>query len=205
MAPMPASALEPPEDFGIKLVPSFAAEKLASHCDYLGEVASRSAWGGLVAGSLGQKGVLKRLYKKAHRLGATHLVLIEASETSYDNLTAGSGHAFYCEQGTNVAGVSAAEAGELKQSQERAEDNAQTKVSLRAVKAESRGSCKFIKSITKGSGGSEDPSKYAEKSLEAALDEAASSGADSYEVINFDTTESGATVTIEALYCNGEA
>jgi hypothetical protein len=41
-----AHALKPPEDFGIKLVPSFMAEKVVSDCDYLDEVASRSYWGG---------------------------------------------------------------------------------------------------------------------------------------------------------------
>jgi len=53
----------------------------------------------------------------------------------------------------------------------------------------------------KGAGGSADPSLYVEAAMEQALIEAASVGADSYSVINLDTTDSGASVVIEALKC----
>jgi hypothetical protein len=197
-------ALNPPKDYGIKLVPTFMAEKVVADCEYLGEVSSRSAWGGLVAGSLGKKGVMKRMYKKANKLGATHMVLVEASSTAWSGFTAGSAHAFDC-GGSSMAsaGYSAKEAAELKQSQKQAEISATDSEvpSLRAVKGEAAESCTFLKSIMKGAGGSGDPSTYLELALEKALREAHQLGADSYSVVNMDTTESGASIVIDALKC----
>jgi len=206
----PAYALKPPKDFGIKLVPSFMAEKVVSECEYLGEVATRSIWGGVVAGSLGQKGVMKRLYRKANRLGATHMILTESAETAYSEMTAGKAHTFDCGKANHdPGGYSAGEVTKLKLAQKNAESAASTvdsggettNIRLRAVKDEAAKKCEFIKTVTKGAGGSADPSLYVEAAMEQALIEAASVGADSYSVINLDTAESGASVVIEALKC----
>jgi len=206
-----AYALKPPEDFGIKLVPSFMAEKALSECNYLEEVATRSMWGGLVAGSLGKKGVMKRLYKKANKLGATHLVVIDSSKTAWSGFTAGSAHAFYCNpDDQDPGGYSAREVVSLKTAQKSAEeaaaasrsDDGASEVRLRAVKSEAAKNCEFIKSITTGAGGTGDPSIYVERAMESALKEAVSVGADSYQVINLDTTASGASIVLEALKCS---
>jgi len=199
-----SNALEPAEDFGIKLIPPFMAEKTVSECEYLGEVASRSMWGGLVAGSLGNKGVMKRMYKKAHKLGASHMVLITGSDTVWSGFTKGSAHAFKCAGGIDVGGYTAIEAVDLAAKRESAEEAAssQTQVNLRAVRPPKSGSCQFIKSITKGKGGAGDPSKYMEEALQSALVEAANLGADSYEIVNMDTTATGASISIDALNCS---
>jgi len=47
-------------------------------------------------GWLGKKGVMKRLYRKANRPGATHMVLIDSAETAYSGFTTGTAHAFDC-------------------------------------------------------------------------------------------------------------
>ena len=73
---------------------------------------------------------------------------------------------------------------------------------LRAVSAEDKEDCEFVKSITKGTGGGGDSSQYVEKAMDSALTEAANRGADSYFVVDVDTTESGASVVLEALRCN---
>ena len=73
---------------------------------------------------------------------------------------------------------------------------------LRAVSAEDKEVCEFIKSITKGAGGNGDASQYVESAMNAALTQAANHGADSYFVVDVDTTESGASVVLEALRCN---
>jgi len=72
---------------------------------------------------------------------------------------------------------------------------------LRAVNAEGKENCAFIKTITKGAGGGQDASQYAEIAMSSALTQAANDGADSYFVVNADTTSSGATVVVEALRC----
>ena len=197
----PVFALKPPEDFGIKLVPTFMAEKVVADCEYLDEVSSRSPWGGLVAGSLGKKGVMKRMYKKANKLGATHMVLVESSETAYSGFTAGTAHAFKCNS-SNI-GYSAQEATKFKQAQQQAENSATDSEvpTLRALKGDAASECTFMKSIMKGAGGSGDPAEYLEFALEKALRDAHSIGADSYTVVNMDTTSSGASIVIEALKC----
>ncbi|MFC1688286.1 hypothetical protein ACFL07_01330 [Pseudomonadota bacterium] len=207
LASSSAQALKPPEDFGIKLVPPFMAEKVVADCEYLGEVATRSYWGGLVAGSLGKKGVMKRLYKKAHRLDATHLVLVESAETAYSGFTEGSAHAFDCGKAdVDPGGYSAGEAAKLRTAQENAEQTASLEVEssnppLRAVNEDAAKNCAFIKTVMKGAGGSADPSIYVEQAMEKALVEAANAGADSYVMVNLDTTASGASVVLEALKC----
>jgi hypothetical protein len=72
---------------------------------------------------------------------------------------------------------------------------------LRAVSAEDKEDCEFIKSITKGAGGSGDASQYVESAMNAALTQAANHGADSYSVVDVDTTASGASVVLEAFRC----
>jgi hypothetical protein len=194
-------ALEPPETFGIKLVPELLAEKLVTDCEYLGEVASRSLWGGVVAGSLGQKGVMKRLYKKAHRLAATHLVLVESSGTAYSGFTEGSAQAFRCTPSPEDIAATAS-GGVVEMSIEKPNNAAKVSADqLRAVNAEGKENCAFIKTITKGAGGGQDPSQYAEIAMSSALTQAANDGADSYFIVNADTTNSGATVVVEALRC----
>jgi hypothetical protein len=47
-----------------------------------------------------------------------------------------------------------------------------------------------------------DASKFIERAMSSALTEATNNGADSYYIVNSDTTASGATVTLEALNCN---
>jgi hypothetical protein len=73
---------------------------------------------------------------------------------------------------------------------------------LRAVSAEDKEDCEFIKTITKGVGGGGDSSQYVEKAMDSALTKAANNGADSYFVVNLDITDSGASVVLEALRCN---
>jgi len=75
---------------------------------------------------------------------------------------------------------------------------------LRVVSEEDKDDCKFIKSITKGAGGSGDVSIHLEKAMSKALNEAARAGADSYYIANVSTTSSGASVVLEALNCNGD-
>lgn len=72
----------------------------------------------------------------------------------------------------------------------------------RSVNERRRDECLFIKSITKGAGGSGDVSKHLEKAMTKALDEAVNTGADSYFIVETSTTASGATVILEALKCN---
>ena len=75
---------------------------------------------------------------------------------------------------------------------------------LRVVSEEDKDDCKFIKSITKGAGGSGDVSIHLEKAMNKAQVDAANAGADSYFIANVSTTSSGASVVLEALNCNGE-
>jgi hypothetical protein len=131
--------------------------------------------------------------------------------TAFSGFTAGSAHAFNCKQtAQDPGGYSAGEVANLKTAQKNAEEaatarpsgNGGSDVRLRAVKSEAAKNCEFIKSITKGAGGTEDPNVYVEKAMESALKEAASVGADSYQVINLDTTSSGASIVLEALKCS---
>ena len=72
---------------------------------------------------------------------------------------------------------------------------------IRAVNEEKRENCEFIKSITKGKGGSGDGSEYVEQAMDAALSQAAKEGADSYFVVDVDVSGSSASVVLEALRC----
>ena len=79
---------------------------------------------------------------------------------------------------------------------------AQPVTQLRAVNETKKTDCEFIKSITKGAGGSGDVSKHLETAMDKALTEAESAGADSYFIADVSTTSTGASVVLEALKCN---
>ena len=72
----------------------------------------------------------------------------------------------------------------------------------RSVNEKRRDECVFIKSITRGAGGSGDLSIHLEKAMSEAIEKAVISGADSYFLVETSTTASGATVILEALKCN---
>lgn len=72
---------------------------------------------------------------------------------------------------------------------------------IRSVDAANKNDCEFIKTITKGAGGSGDTSKNLEHAMKAALNQAANAGADSYFIVNTNTTVNGASVVLEALSC----
>ncbi len=73
---------------------------------------------------------------------------------------------------------------------------------LRAVSESAKQSCEFIRTITRGSGGPGDQSIYTESAMENALIEAAKAGANSYYIVDMETTANGASVVLEALNCN---
>jgi len=59
-----------------------------------------------------------------------------------------------------------------------------------------------IKTVSSGAGGLGDPSIHSENAMNKALVSAANAGADSYYVVDFETTEAGASVVLETLTCN---
>ena len=73
---------------------------------------------------------------------------------------------------------------------------------LRAVTDAERNSCNFLETVTTGSGGLGDPSIHTENAMKKALVSAANAGADSYYIVNSETTGTGAFVILEALKCN---
>jgi hypothetical protein len=73
---------------------------------------------------------------------------------------------------------------------------------LRAVTETEKADCQFVRSITRGTGGNNDASANTEKAMNSALSDAASLGADSYYVVNVETSATGASVVLEALNCN---
>lgn len=95
-------------------------------------------------------------------------------------------------------------AGNPSQSEGQAEDVniAQPASQLRAVTETEKSDCEFIRTITRGTGGSEDSSADAQKVMNSALSDAASSGADSYYVVNMETNSGGSSVILEALECH---
>jgi OOP family OmpA-OmpF porin len=72
---------------------------------------------------------------------------------------------------------------------------------LRSVTETEKAGCSFVTTVSKGAGGPGDPSTYTESAMNKALVQAANAGADSYYVVNVDTTASGASVVLEALKC----
>jgi hypothetical protein len=86
------------EKYGIKAVPEIYKDKLME-CEYLGDVESKSLWGGVLSSNLGKKGVEKRLYKKANEMGATH-IMIAGTGIDYSGYTKGSAQAFDCNKVT---------------------------------------------------------------------------------------------------------
>jgi opacity protein-like surface antigen len=73
---------------------------------------------------------------------------------------------------------------------------------LRAVDATEKSSCRFVKTVTAGSGGPGDPSIHTENAMRRALVAAADAGADSYYVADIETTGTGASIILEALNCS---
>jgi hypothetical protein len=73
---------------------------------------------------------------------------------------------------------------------------------LRAVTEAEKNSCSFLKRVTAGAGGPGDPSIHTENAMKKALVSAANAGADSYYVVDTETTDTGASVILEALNCN---
>jgi hypothetical protein len=72
---------------------------------------------------------------------------------------------------------------------------------LRAASEVAKSDCEFVKSVTKGAGGSGDPATHMDTAMNRALSEVASVGADSYFIVDTSTTATGASVTLEALNC----
>jgi len=73
---------------------------------------------------------------------------------------------------------------------------------LQAVDATEKSSCRFVKTVNTGSGGPGDPSFHAENAMRKALVAAADAGADSYYVVDSETTGTGASIILEALNCS---
>lgn len=73
---------------------------------------------------------------------------------------------------------------------------------LRAVSESEKGQCTFVETISAGSGGPGDPTVHTENAMHKALISASEAGADSYFVVDINTTSEGASVVLEALDCN---
>jgi hypothetical protein len=73
---------------------------------------------------------------------------------------------------------------------------------LRAVDQTEKGNCGYVKTVTAGSGGPGDPSTHTENAMNKALALVSNAGADSYYVVDVETTSTGASVILEALNCN---
>lgn len=72
---------------------------------------------------------------------------------------------------------------------------------LRAMNAMDKRDCEFINSVRRSAGGTGDVSGYVKQAMSSALTEAANINADSYYLVSTNTTDSGATVILEALRC----
>jgi len=72
---------------------------------------------------------------------------------------------------------------------------------LEEVDARDKDACKLIQSITRKAGGSRGTSSYVKTVKNSAITEAANIGADSYFMVNTQSTTYGASVTLEALKC----
>jgi len=73
---------------------------------------------------------------------------------------------------------------------------------LRAKSESEKDNCRFIKTISTGSGGPGDSSYHAANAMDKAMQNAAAAGADSYYLVKTESTGQGAAVVIEALDCN---
>jgi len=71
----------------------------------------------------------------------------------------------------------------------------------RAVNEQDKDDCEFIAYITKNVGGVGGVSKFIKSARDSALTEAANYGADSYFIVNTESTAFGASITLEALKC----
>lgn len=72
---------------------------------------------------------------------------------------------------------------------------------LRAATEDEKNDCRLIKTITTGAGGPGDSSSHAESAMNKALGQALDAGADSYYLVNMESTAQSASVVIEALNC----
>ena len=80
--------------------------------------------------------------------------------------------------------------------------DAQPVSQLIALDESDKKDCELIQTVTKGAGGAGDVSVHLERAMDGALSQVASSGADSYFVVEANTTASGATVILQALKCS---
>ena len=71
----------------------------------------------------------------------------------------------------------------------------------RAVSEQDKDDCEFIAYITKNVGGVGDVSIFIKSARDSALTEAANYGADSYFIVNTESTAFGASIILEALKC----
>jgi hypothetical protein len=198
------------ETYGIIEVMPWQDDMLNA-CEYLGELHTRSVFGGFASKTHGKKGNHKRLYKKAHELGASHILFADDNHSAWDSFVAGSAHAFNCAPNVPGSGnLTQSDYDRIKSGEKNSGDipepPAQEVASvsgsqIRSVNEEKRENCEFLKSITKGKGGSGDGSDYVEQAMIAALTQAAKEGADSYFVVDVDVSGSSASVVLEALSC----
>jgi hypothetical protein len=72
---------------------------------------------------------------------------------------------------------------------------------LQEVDARDRDDCDLITTITRNAGGNGDSSKFVKSAKNSALTEAVDKAADSYFIVNTESTLYGASVTLEALSC----
>ena len=72
---------------------------------------------------------------------------------------------------------------------------------LRAVNARDKDDCEFITSISRNAGEVGDVSIFVKSAKNSALTEAVKNGADSYFIVDTESTAFGASVTLEALKC----
>ena len=118
-----------------------------------------------------------------------------------DDLTADTVYAgvkFYFDFGSSSEMSSVSNSAERYEHQSAATSSSQ----LQEVNEAEKSKCRFIKAVTTGAGGPGDLSIHAEKAMNKALVSAASVGADSYYVVKSESTETGASVDLEALKCN---
>jgi hypothetical protein len=209
---VPAHAKEI-ETYGIIEVMPWQDDMLNA-CKYLGELHTRSVFGGFASKTHGKKGNHKRLYKKAHELGASHILFADDNHSAWDSFVAGSAHAFNCASNDPSSDkLTQSDYDRIKSGKKNSRDIPEppeqqaanvANVSgsqIRSVNEEKRENCEFLKSITKGKGGSGDGSDYVEQAMNAALTQAAKEGADSYFVVDVDVSGSSASVVLEALRC----
>lgn len=157
-----------------------ADEKMVESCNFLRTVTEKALLGTVNTAQ-------KKVMKKATKLGATHVVFTEFESANAINFASAAARAYDCNK----------KGSKLKPK----EPGIGPSHRLRAVDEAGRSKCEFLQSITKGAGGSGNPSAYTESAMNSALGEAVTAGADSYYLVDVETTNSGASVVLEALVC----